>query len=242
MNQHLLESSLRAWGKAKILQPLIGGHRNEAWLLDLEGVKRVAKTTRRTQAALEWLAPVHDAAERAGFVVPHLIPARGGQLVVSGVTVETFIAGEPATRANLPRIADMVMRFHQESQGIPQRPTFTSATALLDQNRGGDVDLASMPPRLVAACRSAWQALVNQPYSVIHGDLNPSNLLLTPSGTPALVDWDESRVDASLFDELACQPERQRSDEEERALLAWEIAVCWHVEHDYAQGLAAHFM
>jgi aminoglycoside phosphotransferase (APT) family kinase protein len=79
---------------------------------------------------------------------------------------------------------------------------------------------------------------------VVHGDLSLSNLLVTPEGRVALLDWDETKVDVSLFDEAALPdyeegPGRIRG---QRALLAWEVAVSWHVEPEYAGRLAAELL
>ena len=191
---------------------------------------------------MRWLEPVFDAAEAVGFVVPRLLPSRDGSLVVNGLTVETYIEGKPISAANSPDLADPIEQFHHRTRHLPQRPTFASSTQLLDQESGGDVDLSSMPEQLVAACRDAWRTFASMPQSAVHGDLNPTNVLMTPDGRPALIDWDEARVDVSRFDMLAIAKERKMTPEEERALLAWEIAVCWHVEPDYAQELAQSFL
>ena len=100
-----------------------------------------------------------------------------------------------------------------------------------------------MPPDLVRACRAAWEPFADRPQSVVHGDLNPSNLLRTRDGGAALLDWDEARADGSWFDLRALEPGGARGDAgaEQRALDAWEIAVCWLVEPDHARRLAARF-
>jgi aminoglycoside phosphotransferase (APT) family kinase protein len=71
----------------------------------------------------------------------------------------------------------------------------------------------------------------------VHGDLNPSNIPIVPGGQFALLDWDEARVDASLFDVLAVDPS-PHTRATRRALDAWEVAVCWWVEPDYARKVA----
>ncbi len=252
MDQQVLLATLNNhWGKTQIIRPLTGGNRNQAWLIKIEDQFRVAKTTRRSESALEWLSPVHDAAESAGFLVPRLLPSLQGLLSVDGLTVERFIDGSTPSPTSLQALEPLLAQFHRNSHDYPQRPTFASSIELLGQEAGGDVDLGKMPAELARACRDAWQIFANAPKSVVHGDLNASNILVTSSGQPALLDWDESRVDASIFDQLALaqqdsQPQHNHTqhshtESEKRALLAWEIAVCWCTEHDYAQGLVGEF-
>jgi len=97
-----------------------------------------------------------------------------------------------------------------------------------------------MPIELVETCRAAWRVLEGKPRSVVHGDLNPSNVLRTSNGRFALLDWDEARFDVSLFDTLALfddVPEKFR-----RTLLAWEVAVCWQVEPEHARVQAERLL
>lgn len=247
MNKRTLIETLRPWGKARIIKPLTGGYRNLAWLIEQEGECRVAKTTRRSESAVTWLSSVHDAAEAAGFAVPRLIPNQQTTYIVNGLTVESYIEGTAPSPKDWQRLGQHLEQFHQATQHIAQRPTFASSVNLLDQAAGGDVDLSAMPSEIVQRCREAWRLFANAPQSVIHGDLNSSNILITPSGQIALIDWDESRVDASIFDRLALAQQsgyasHNSSEAEQYALLAWEIAVCWHTEPDYAQRLEEELM
>ena len=228
-----VQDALKHWSGSTVIKPLQGGYRNTVLLVEQAGTLRVAKSTRRSEAAVRWTARAVQAAEKAGFVVPHFVPSRAGKLVEGGVTVESYVRGEPATKDDLTNALPLLQAFHATTQSFPQRPGFASTVELLRQTSGGDVDLAQMPAELVGTCRAAWQVLEGQPQSVIHGDLNVSNALKLSDGRFALLDWDEARVDASLFDTLALfenVPERF-----ERALLAWEVVVCWQVEPEHAR-------
>jgi thiamine kinase-like enzyme len=96
-----------------------------------------------------------------------------------------------------------------------------------------------MPNEAVERCRAAWARLRGRDTSLIHGDPGKDNILATAEGV-VLVDWDESRVDVALLD-LAALPEGVSPlDDEERwvatqAASAWEAAVSWRVEPDYAR-------
>lgn len=235
------EPVLALWGIAGPLQRLTGGHRNAAWRAGGQGRDLVLKSTRRSTAALDWLGPMMGAAEAAGFAVPRLIPSRQGRLCEAGWTCEPYIEGRPFAPADLARIAGQVADLHRRTAALPQRPGFVGAVDLAaGAGSGGDVNLAAMPAPLAAACRAAWGALQGQPVLGIHGDLGPGNLLWTASGQPALLDWDEARQDAAVFDTGPCGADL--APPLRRALLAWEIACCWQPEPERAAALAEGFM
>ena len=233
----LQQEALKNWSDSKVIKPLHGGYRNTVLLVEQAGTLRVAKSTRRSEAAVRWAVGVMQAAEKAGFVVPYFIPSRAGNLVEDGVTVETYLRGDPAEQADLEEMLPFLQMFHEATRSFPQRPGFASAVDLLFETRGGDVDLSQMPAGLVESCREAWQVLQGKPQSVVHGDLNPSNVLRTPDGRFALLDWDESRRDASLFDTLALS-ETISQKFERQLFLAWEVAICWQIEPEYARAQA----
>nr|WP_242532273.1 phosphotransferase [Salipiger thiooxidans] len=56
-----------------------------------------------------------------------------------------------------------------------------------------------MPAKVVARCRGLWSAVSEQTEAVIHGDINPGNLIRCSDGSIALIDWDECRRDLVLF-------------------------------------------
>jgi Ser/Thr protein kinase RdoA (MazF antagonist) len=240
MDRDAVRTALPQWDATRLLHELGGGHRNGVYLVEHPEGLRVAKTTRRDEAALAWLLPVHDAARRAGLVVPTPLPSRDGALVVDGVTLEPFIAGRPLEPDELPAVGALLERFHALTRDLPQRPGFRSSADLLHAGRGGDVDLAGMPPAIAERCRAAWRHFARAPRSVVHGDVNPANLTRTADDRVALLDWDEARVDASAFDTLALDRAlgRTLAPADAETLDAWEVAVSWHVEPAYARRLA----
>jgi Ser/Thr protein kinase RdoA (MazF antagonist) len=197
----------------------------------------VAKTTTRTEVQAMWLLAVHQQAKAAGLITPELIPSDGGTLVANGMTLETFIPGHHPTALPCHSLADKLSHFHTLCQELPQRPGFASAADLLQQLQGGDIDLTRMPGALIHCCRRAWLHLQHEPTTVIHGDLNPSNIIVTPENGLALIDWDEARVDSVMFDTIALQPATSRSTLDAQAHLAFEIASSWQRESEYAQTL-----
>lgn len=238
-------SALKAWGDFEVIKRLEGGYRNTVILVKKGNINYVAKTTRRSEAALEWLECVYNFAVQAGFGVPEFIRTPDGALKHEGVSLERFMEGELITNSDLPALKEALTNFHLLTKEWPQRPSFASSQDLLTRSVGGDVDLSKMPQELVFACREAWQNLKNEEMSVIHGDLNASNIIKTKKGKYGLIDWDEARFDVSLFDCLALGQKAtncQKNDVFRRAALAWEIAVCWQIEASYARDLAKRFL
>ena len=238
-----MQTALQTWDDWEILQPLTGGYRNAAFLVEQNGRRCVAKSTRRNEAAMRWLQPVHALARAVGFQTPDLIENTDGKLVCEGVTLETFVTGNPVTAVQLLEMLPQLQAFHQRCEKILQRPGFASSLELLHQTHGGDIDLNAMPEDLVFTCREHWAQNTGTKTTVIHGDLNPNNILIGPDGKYGLVDWDETRVDVPAFDTLALsRVAGQQLTALELALLdAWEVVVCWLIEPEHALEVAERF-
>lgn len=219
------------WGRSGPLVPRGAGARHAVWRCE----DLVIKSTNRAEPALRWLAPVHARARAAGLIVPEPVPALSGLLVSGGWTAERFLPGPGASARDLQELAPRIEAFHRLSRGVPPRPGVPGMAALLREGRGGDVTLWAMPRRLAQVIRAAFVAVASEPAGLVHGDLNPGNVILTPNG-PALVDWDESRAD-HLFLDLAPLGVRQ-SVRQRRAALAYEVACCWSLEPERARRLA----
>ena len=225
---------LAAWGVSADLLPLHGGHRNSVLRTKGSGPSLVFKSTKRSEAALQWLADLHDFARACGLFVPTMVRSLRGRLAEDGWTCEPFVEGQAATRRDLAALSRPLGAFHLKTKDICQRPGFASSKVLLVEVRAGDVDLGAMGKPAARRCRAAWAAFAAGPCSAIHGDLGPANLLRCPDGRLALLDWDEARRDLTLFDRAhigPCTPLAQQ------AVMAWEVACSWQQEPDYAKSL-----
>ncbi len=227
---------IHLWSISAPLTEMHGGHR--ARVFRTTGLERdlVFKTTTRSEAALGWLSQAYDLAESAGLVVPRLLPSAAGFLTEAGWTCEPFLDGDQLPPSQLGELETPIRRMQRAASGMPQRPSFQSARALIYSDKGGDIDLTQMPAALSAKCRTAFADLDATPETLVHGDLNASNVMRLNDGQLALIDWDEARLDHPVFDLgqfSSSDPTRQR------ALLAWEIACCWTREPDRARRLAA---
>jgi uncharacterized protein (TIGR02569 family) len=145
-----------------------------------------------------WTAALFSRIEQRGFRVPTPIRARNGGWLVRGWTAETFLAGRPAGAADAPQVAAGIDAFHRALVGAPL-PAFRRGIA--DPNPWDRADAwawgelpAPIDPRLteplgrLAALRRPLPGL---PHQLIHGDLNPDNILIGPKGSglaPGIID------------------------------------------------------
>lgn len=229
---------IESWGIDADLRPLAGGHRNLAFVTVCSGSgwQLVFKSTRRSEPALRWLSAVQKIAEGVGFVVPKLIASQDGNLVESGWTCEPYVHGNIVSANDLPSIRPQIIAFHAATKDISQRPSFLSSQDLIELEHGGDVDLRAMPANLVDRCRGLWSAVSDQKEAVVHGDINPGNLIRCSDGKIALIDWDECRRDLVLFDTAMLGAS---SEKEQSARLAWEVACSWKIEPDHARQISS---
>jgi Ser/Thr protein kinase RdoA (MazF antagonist) len=172
--------------------------------------------------------------------VPVMVPALDGRRHVNRVVVQAWLDGAPPGPADWPAVAAVLRRLHQVTAAWPQRPGWAASTDLLTAGRGGDVDLTAMPAPAVGACRRAWAPLAGRPRAVVHGDVGPANIRVSPAGV-GLLDWDEARVDHADLD-LADLPgpdlpglPAARLAAARAAVIAWEAAACWRSEPAYAR-------
>jgi uncharacterized protein (TIGR02569 family) len=130
--------------------------------------------------------------------VPTPLRALGGGWLVRGWTAETFLEGRPARAADAPQVVAAVEAFHRALLGEPL-PGFRAGIA--EPNPWDRADAwawgelpepvdprLTEPLRRLAALRRPLPAL---PRQLIHGDLNPDNLLIGPEGSglaPGIID------------------------------------------------------
>ncbi len=230
--------ALAQWGEDAVrVEPLTGGVANDVWSLRIRGSLAVGRLGTRSDADLAWETELLQYLDGEGLAVPVPIPTTDGRLFADGLVVMKHLeGGPPRTEADWRRVADTLRQVHRLTQRWPQRPGWRSSTELLSAETGTRIDLNAMPSEGVARCRAAWARLVGRPTSVIHGDANPRNILVTEDRV-ALIDWDESHVDVSDLDlELphnAADLDPRAWDIAEQASAAWEAAVCW--DDDYSK-------
>ncbi len=228
-----MKPDLTGFGDVRVLRPLQGGHRNSVWMVEVNGIRHVAKSSRRSEASVDWMSQLMRQARACGINTPHLLAAANGGKVVNGWTLETFVPGARARKADLSRVTSCIDHLHATTRHWPQRPEQVSPRDLAHLDQGGDIDLRVMPDRIVDLCRQAWSLIPWEPEVALHGDLTAANAIVTPQGVLTLIDWDESRKDAASF-----EAPKGGSSISQNARLAWEVACCWTIEPQRAKALA----
>lgn len=229
---------LKLWHKeAERLEPLIGGVANDVWSVKLGDTIAVARLGTRPDKDLAWETNLLCFLAQNGLNVPKPIPSLDGRLFIDGLVVMPFIKGcAPTSHQDWQEVAAYLRRLHDLTKNYEQRPGWLSSTDLLTQDKATRIDLNAMPHEGVARCRNAWSKITYMSKSVVHGDQNDRNILITDQGV-AMIDWDESRVDVSAFDlvlpENAAELPEQDLQILSQALSAWEASVCWG--DDYAE-------
>jgi Phosphotransferase enzyme family len=216
---------LSAFGAVRLVRPLPGGHRNQVWLVDKPAGLAVAKSTRHEVKGLAWLAPLQAAARKAGFILPAFHHTADGGILSNGWTIEDRIEGRTFSATDMRALTPRLCAFHKAVPALPQRPGLHSLL---------NAPTAHLPPEIAARCRAAMTPFADHPTQAIHGDINLSNLIHTANG-PALIDWDEARVDLVFLDFIHVT---SADPTEIRAHLAGEIITGWTTEPLYAQTCA----
>ena len=135
--------ALGQWGDdVARMEPLTGGVANQVWSLRVNGQLAVGRLGTRSDADLAWETGLLRHLDREGMAVPVPIPTTDGRLFADGLVVMTFVeGGPPETEADWRRVADMLRRLHELTQGWPQRPGWCSSTDLLEVATGTKIDL-----------------------------------------------------------------------------------------------------
>ncbi|MXY36558.1 MAG: phosphotransferase [Dehalococcoidia bacterium] len=235
-----LQQRLEPWGAVDV-EAEVSGLRNRVWTIRLRGERCVARQNDRAGEALDWELDLLGALHDKGFTVPLPIATASGERRVGGLVVLSFIEGrEPKGKRDAELVGDELRRLHSLMPARPQRPGFRTCHELIATDRGGDVDMSLLPPEDAALCRAAWKELPEGEPAVIHGDPSPTNIRIDGDRV-GLLDWDEARIDSPLLD-LGALPDAESAslppgdfDRIRRASVAWEVAVCWQLESDYAQ-------
>jgi Ser/Thr protein kinase RdoA (MazF antagonist) len=141
-----------------------------------------------------WLAGHLANLDEEGFCIARPVPSQDGRWMLhDGWTASTYVDGRPASAGDVPAVIEAIRALHRALRAIPKHP-------LLDRNDGpwgfahehcwsGRPEwvhpiLADLVDELYAR-RRALPPLEGQ---LIHGDLNPENVLVAPGRPPGFLD------------------------------------------------------
>ncbi|WP_333684991.1 phosphotransferase family protein [Pontibaca methylaminivorans] len=232
---------LPLWKGAITVQPLMGGISNENWLVRDDAGGHVVRfgedyPFHHVQREREIMSAC--AAEAAGFAPP--VEYHGEGVLVSRY-LDARTCDEPAVRANLGRIADIIRRFHHEM------PHHVSGTAFLfwpfhvvrDYARTLEAANSRMKPRLgefVALANELEAAQMPLPIVFGHNDLLPTNLL-DDGERFWIIDFEYAGFSTPMFDLAGLSSNASFSREESGELLG--IYFDRSPDRDLKRSLAA---
>jgi Ser/Thr protein kinase RdoA (MazF antagonist) len=216
---------------------------SNARAVEVNGVRGVAKLSKRISPALDWeLGLVEHLADLG--VAPRLIHTSDGSRSFGPLFIMEWVTGDvgPAFAAseNWWELEVAALRkVHAATRGWPQCPGLASSRELLETSVAGDVDLRAMPSDVLDLCREAWAQLPDAPCCAIHGDPGADNVVVTSPNTALLLDWAYARVDHPWFD-LEGAPESLTALRQvdrmkaQCASIAWQVADNWDSDPEWA--------
>ena len=145
----------------------------------------------------EFIAGVYDRAPASpAFRVPRPIrTADGAWLTSSGWSAWTFVSGRAAVADDLPKVIPAVEAFHAALAGWDCRAALAERNSPYD--RADRAAWGRVPSRIAPPLASFITTLtrLRRPLAsrqlrsqLIHGDLNPDNILVAADAPPALID------------------------------------------------------
>jgi len=187
---------LRQFGLPAELDQLPGGSHPtfRAGHAVLKHVKETSLENNHSPQLMQWIADFTPRLDSRGFRLPQPITTLDGRWMTdTGWTAWTFLEGRHATAADVPACMDGILALHHALREIPKHP-------LMDDNRtpwgkaqrwcfGTQPDVAQ--PQLQPLVRQLYalrQPISTSPAQLIHGDLNPENILIAPGLPPAFLD------------------------------------------------------
>jgi hypothetical protein len=160
----------------------------------LKRVKETSLENNHSPQLIQWIADFAPRLGSRGFRLPQPIPTVEGRWMTdSGWTAWTFLEGRHATAADVPACIDGIVALHRALAEIPKHP-------LMDDNRTAwgkahawcwGIQPAVAQPQLQPFVQQLYalrRPISTSPAQLIHGDLNPWNILIAPGLPPAFLD------------------------------------------------------
>jgi uncharacterized protein (TIGR02569 family) len=139
-----------------------------------------------------WNAELFDRLDQHGFRVAKPIRAADGSWIVNGWVAEEFLDGHSVTLRDVPAAIAAITAFHQALIGTPL-PEYRKQEHTIwdraDEWAWGDIpnDIDPLLHQLVSRLATLRTPL-HLPDQLIHGDLNPDNILVADHLPAAVID------------------------------------------------------
>jgi hypothetical protein len=160
----------------------------------LKRVKETSLENNHSPQLMQWIADFTPRLGSRGFRLPQPIATVNGRWMTdTGWTAWTFLDGRHATAADVPACIDGIVALHRALREIPKHP-------LMDDNRTAwgkahawcwGTQSAVAQPQLQPFVQQLYalrRPISTSPAQLIHGDLNPWNILIAPGLPPAFLD------------------------------------------------------
>lgn len=161
----------------------------------LKQVKETSLENNHSPSLAQWIADFYSRIEPAGFRLPQPLAATDQSWITAdGWTASRFVEGRHANVADIPACIEAIRALHAALKPIPKHP-------LMEDNRTpwgyahrwcwGDKPAFVQPQLrpLVDQLYALRQPVEGPEWQLIHGDLNPENILIAPDLPPAILDF-----------------------------------------------------
>ena len=169
------------WPGLVVGETVTQGARSHVMRGAVHGRPVAIRRTRRSDRSLGWELDLLTDLAANGFLVPEPITTVTGRTRYRGWSVLTWLDGRPpASTDDWFLVAAELRKIHRLFRGRLQRPDCCAVFQLGDTRRSVDADLDRIPPAVVDRCLTYFDPYLEAQRSVIHGDLHPGNIRITP--------------------------------------------------------------
>jgi hypothetical protein len=209
--QDQLAETLRLFGLPAELDQLPGGSQPtfRAGSVVLKRIKETSLENNHSLQLSQWIADFTTQLATPGCRLPQPIPTIDGRWITdTGWTAWSFLDGLHARPNDIPICIDGIVALHHALQAIPKHP-------LMDDNRTPwgkahawcfGAQPAVVQPQLQPLIQQLYalrQPISTSPSQLIHGDLNPENILIASELPPAFLDlspfWAPAEFALAIF-------------------------------------------
>ncbi len=158
-------------------------------------VKETSLENNHSPQLMAWIAELSHTIKQDGFRFPVAKPTVAGQWITdNGWSAWSFVEGKHAHRNNVKQCIEGIIAFHKAIKDVPRHPLMVqndTPWGVADKACWGR-KVASIAPEVVTLVETLYS--LRKPVDglddqLIHGDLNPENILISPNLPPAFIDF-----------------------------------------------------
>jgi len=175
-------------------------------------LKHIRETSLENNHSLElaaWIAEFSSNLHQDGFRIPRGVPTKTEKWITpEGWTAWTFVEGTHASKDDIPQCIAAIEKLNHSLKAIAKNPLLEdSHTPWAKSQRwclGDKPDyIHPVVKDYVDKLYGLRQPVETSPYQVMHGDLNPENILVSDHLPPAFVDfspfWGPPELATAIF-------------------------------------------